>query len=426
MEENEIKGLDFTHAIRKIQNSPHTLRRLKYTLHGISPENPTYNTNKIIYITTLLGKYETQKNTDAKTNTNAKRNADANTDADAKTKTQKVALMPLDLPSSLKMSSPRTTDKEKYKMMQKKINNKSESNKDRFLESDARLSRYNDTKPDKNHINEKADRACLISNMNVDGHDFGYACQYPKNEMIAPFYSFLYQEKIQCVNAISTEGDKNKHKLIRYFLPSSTQNMELRKRYDIPSSILPEGMTVITEKIEETHSNALYQLDLTLNNRTRTINLLHTFEWRDHEDVSIKALDEIVTFRKLNDLDGKKTVTHCTAGVGRTGVVLAAHALSLYPELDPLSVVTNLRACRNNLMVQTPQQTDLLLDWDINHRIPQTPYKDIKPQKPKPLIVFKDPIYENAILENHTYQNYPYETEGHENQGFEQDDLGEI
>ncbi len=104
----------------------------------------------------------------------------------------------------------------------------------------------------------------------------------------------------------------------------------------------------------------------------QTIQRANFSAWPDHGTIDVGTLGELVD--SINKQFSDKTVwVHCRAGVGRTGTVIAACLLKDQIEKEKVSmdtlndtlveIILSMRAQRNHLMVQTPGQLELLMQY---------------------------------------------------------------
>lgn len=104
---------------------------------------------------------------------------------------------------------------------------------------------------------------------------------------------------------------------------------------------------------------------------TKTIKRYHYTEWKDYRTVTVDHLKDLVNV--LNTEMGNKLWTHCRAGVGRTGTLIAAyllfelinnHHVSQETLDDTLfNIIIKLRSRRGYQCVQQETQLDLLREF---------------------------------------------------------------
>jgi len=78
---------------------------------------------------------------------------------------------------------------------------------------------------------------------------------------------------------------------------------------------------------------------------------------------SPQAFSEFVKQQYLDVLDGQRTVVHCRAGIGRTGIVTAS--LLLHCGYTPLEAFEKVSAMRGESMPDSQQQ----IDWVVNNQL---------------------------------------------------------
>ena len=130
------------------------------------------------------------------------------------------------------------------------------------------------------------------------------------------------------------------------------------------------GLRVLEEARKGGH--VIRTLDLRLGNESRTVKHYHYVSWPDHGvPQESQTLDSLV--EDLHAAEGPKPiVVHCSAGVGRTGTLIALshlkHAIRAQRAAGAdqgLSVFSTVRRLREQriMMVQSKEQYELLYDF---------------------------------------------------------------
>ncbi len=125
--------------------------------------------------------------------------------------------------------------------------------------------------------------------------------------------------------------------------------------------VLPGGLTVRCIKVEECDSFAYRDFELTLGPETRVVTQMAYLSWPDHGVP--ECPDEFVHFvekvRTLRQGSLCPTVVHCSAGIGRTGVLILMETAMCLVEANqpvyPLDLTRQMRDQRPS-MIQTPSQ----------------------------------------------------------------------
>ncbi|WP_380179344.1 protein-tyrosine phosphatase family protein [Kalamiella sp. sgz302252] len=212
------------------------------------------------------------------------------------------------------------------------------------------------------------------------------ASQYPKTEQIKTHLRMMANKKTPALVVLST-----KKEIVKSYAPGCCclpDYFSNRNPYSKQNKIYNGGKnSVILGKAKESVSesgqqnlliNDSYNLKLkNSNNEDITIPVQHVTNWPDREtiplDTLINLLNLIITTvkDKLNEykeqgvdiVQDMVPVIHCKAGVGRTGVIIAALALRLNPTMSLQEVIEIMRASRNNKMVQTYGQLRTLVQF---------------------------------------------------------------
>ena len=126
-------------------------------------------------------------------------------------------------------------------------------------------------------------------------------------------------------------------------------------------------------KSDETDNESMYLYEVrdTLSRTTRTIRRLLFKGWPSHGTVSVPTLDALVS--KLETSFSGRTLVHCSAGIGRTGTLIAAYFLKeciLRRQIGPenlgvalVDLISKLRGQRGEGFVQTSEQFSLLVHF---------------------------------------------------------------
>lgn len=115
------------------------------------------------------------------------------------------------------------------------------------------------------------------------------------------------------------------------------------------------------------------ELQVEFQGEVRIVKHFHFVAWPDHGVPSeLESLDRFVEDLQTEEENGKPVVVHCSAGVGRTGTLIALSQLKhiIYSQksagsdmgISVFSVVRRLREQRV-LMVQSKEQYEILFDF---------------------------------------------------------------
>lgn len=166
----------------------------------------------------------------------------------------------------------------------------------------------------------------LVTNESTDNFDkkLYIATQAPLESSMTHFWEMIWQENVSLLITIIPFHDKGKNRLQSYdiYWPDS-------------GKVLIKGPFTIAHKSEEINNFYVTRmLDLTLNTgrvpETRTIKQLHIYEWQDGRAIKepyyrdqMILQGQMSLFHSEQGNNPTPIVVHCSAGVGRTGCVIA-------------------------------------------------------------------------------------------------------
>ncbi|XP_029156129.1 tyrosine-protein phosphatase 10D isoform X2 [Nylanderia fulva] len=212
------------------------------------------------------------------------------------------------------------------------------------------------------------------------GEDEYIACQGPKEETTYDFWRMIDQYNINIIVMLTQLIEKGKEKCHQYY-PAIRETF----RY--------ENMTIRCTSELDFRTHTQRTLILQKENKKRNITHLHFKDWPDH-DVP-EDFDAMINFCQImrRNISSNKDyiVVHCSAGIGRTGTLIAIDILLQHlrdnRKLDVFGTVYRLRHHRIN-MVQRESQYAYI--YNCIKQVLKNPYF-LKTYKPPPV----DPVYEN-------------------------------
>ncbi|KAG5345078.1 PTPRB phosphatase, partial [Acromyrmex charruanus] len=213
------------------------------------------------------------------------------------------------------------------------------------------------------------------------GEDEYIACQGPKEETTYDFWRMINQYNINIIVMLTQLVEKGKEKCHQYY-PTTGEIF----RY--------EDMIIRCTSELDFRTHTQRTLVLQKENKKRSIIHLHFKDWPDH-DVP-EDFDPMINFCQImrrNIIANKGfVVVHCSAGIGRTGTLIAIDILLQQirdnRKLDVFGTVYRLRHHRIN-MVQRESQYAYI--YNCIKQVLKNPYF-LKTYKPPPV----EPIYENT------------------------------
>ncbi|XP_043516829.1 receptor-type tyrosine-protein phosphatase beta isoform X2 [Frieseomelitta varia] len=213
------------------------------------------------------------------------------------------------------------------------------------------------------------------------GEDEYIACQGPKEETTFDFWRMIEQYNINVIVMLTELVEKGKEKCYQYF-PTIRETFKY------------ENMTIKCTSELDYRSYTQRTLVLQKENKKRNITHLHFKEWPDH-DVP-EDFDPMINFCQIvrrNAIANKEyIVIHCSAGIGRTGTLIAIDIILQHlrdnRKLDVFRTVYRLRHHRIN-MVQKESQYACI--YNCIKQVLKNPYclKNYK-------LSSMDPVYKNS------------------------------
>ncbi|KAF5281937.1 hypothetical protein FQA39_LY00461 [Lamprigera yunnana] len=207
------------------------------------------------------------------------------------------------------------------------------------------------------------------------------ATQGPLEHTLVDFWNMVLQENSCLIVMVAQFVEQNKDKCFKYF-PNNHENMELDNGIGIRCCTELDFKTYIVRTL-------LVQKDM----EQSTITHLQFMEWPDFGCPN--GTQMMLEFSRLMREYAYKTYTpivlHCSAGIGRTGTIIALDILlqtiNENKDIDIFNTVLNLRKDRKN-MVQTEKQYLYIYNCICDAIETPAPVKNN--------IIHKEPIYENV------------------------------
>ncbi|XP_063352944.1 tyrosine-protein phosphatase non-receptor type 21 isoform X2 [Pelmatolapia mariae] len=199
--------------------------------------------------------------------------------------------------------------------------------------------------------------------MTVGGQEWNYiASQGPMSHTCQDFWQMVWEQGVSIIAMVTAEEESGREKSFRYWPRlGSRHNTVTYGRFKITTRFRTESGCYATTGLKIKHL---------LTQQERTVWHLQYTDWPDHgcpEDFKgfLTYLEEIQSVRRhTNSISDPKNsnqpvLVHCSAGVGRTGVVILSEIMiACLEHNEPLDVPKHLLALRNQrmLMVQTLSQ----------------------------------------------------------------------
>ncbi|XP_043503458.1 tyrosine-protein phosphatase 10D-like [Polistes fuscatus] len=212
------------------------------------------------------------------------------------------------------------------------------------------------------------------------GEDEYIACQGPKEDTTYDFWRMIDQYEINIIVMLTQLVEKDKVKCHQYY-PT------IRETFGY------ENITIRCTSELDFRTYTQRTLILQKENKKKTITHFHFKEWPDH-DVP-EDFDSMINFCQIlrRNIGTNKgfVVVHCSAGIGRTGTLIAIDILLQYlrdnRKLDVFGTVYRLRHHRINMVQRESQYTYI---YNCLMQVLKNPYF-LKSYKPPPV----DPVHDN-------------------------------
>uniref|UniRef100_A0A669CMU8 Tyrosine-protein phosphatase non-receptor type n=1 Tax=Oreochromis niloticus TaxID=8128 RepID=A0A669CMU8_ORENI len=199
--------------------------------------------------------------------------------------------------------------------------------------------------------------------VSLGGQEWNYiASQGPMSHTCQDFWQMVWEQGVSIIAMVTAEEESGREKSFRYWPRlGSRHNTVTYGRFKITTRFRTESGCYATTGLKIKHL---------LTQQERTVWHLQYTDWPDHgcpEDFKgfLTYLEEIQSVRRhTNSISDPKNsnqpvLVHCSAGVGRTGVVILSEIMiACLEHNEPLDVPKHLLELRNQrmLMVQTLSQ----------------------------------------------------------------------
>ncbi len=198
--------------------------------------------------------------------------------------------------------------------------------------------------------------------MKIDGVNLAMRSQYPEQEGLRDHLCMLADQKPGVLVVLSSYKDITNKGLPVYFRQDGHYgDVSVKCKINPQAHIATAGSLKLCN----------YRIEITTNGKTTPISVMHVTNWEDRTTIERSTLTELVSNinQKIEQKVGQdpnyspQPFIHCSAGIGRTGVVAGAIAV-LKPgnKHDPAEIGAQLRETGSSKMVQTPEQYNTLVD----------------------------------------------------------------
>ncbi|PIK35842.1 putative tyrosine-protein phosphatase non-receptor type 4-like, partial [Apostichopus japonicus] len=177
------------------------------------------------------------------------------------------------------------------------------------------------------------------------------AAQGPLPNTMVDFWDMIWEQRSTLIVMLTTNVERGRVKCHKYW-PNVNQNLQLSPAYDIKC-------------IREEDANSFAFRDFHVrnlkSNEERVVQQMQYIAWPDHgvPDDSSDFLDFVLRVRQRRINMEVPTIVHCSAGIGRTGVLVTMEtAMCLIETNDPIYPLDIVRRMRDQraMLIQTTAQ----------------------------------------------------------------------
>lgn len=198
--------------------------------------------------------------------------------------------------------------------------------------------------------------------MKVDGMDLVMRSQFPKPEGLRDHLCMLADQKPGVLVVLSSDKDIANRHLPAYFSQDGQyDDVSVKCKINQKAHMATAGNLELRN----------YRIEITANGKTTPVSVIHVKNWEDCTTIDPSTLKELVSGInqkieqkvKQDSSYNPQPFIHCSAGIGRTGVVAGAMEI-LKPgnKNTPEDIVLQLRETGCSKMVQTSDQFNTLIN----------------------------------------------------------------